>query len=68
MRNASGRLARDQFTLDFAAGQPTCPAGVSTPFEPGKTVRFPAGTLRRGPAAGPLWPAARHARPGTAYP
>ena len=44
MRNASGRLARDQFILDFAAGQPTCPAGVSTPSGPGKTVRFPAGT------------------------
>ena len=44
VRNASGRFAKDQFTLDFAAGQLTCPAGVSMPFEPGKTVRFPAGT------------------------
>ena len=31
-------------TLDFAAGQPTCPAGVSMPFEPGKTVRYPKDT------------------------
>ena len=44
VRNASGRFAKDQFTLDFAAGQLTCPAGASMPFEPGKTVRFPAGT------------------------
>ena len=44
VRNASGRFAKDQFTLDFAAGQLTCPAGVSMPFEPGRTVRFPAGT------------------------
>ena len=43
VRNASGRFAKDQFTLDFAAGQLTCPAGVSMPFEPGRTVRFPAG-------------------------
>ena len=49
MRNASGRLARDQFILDFAAGQPTCPAGVSTPSGPGKTARFPAGTCAAGP-------------------
>jgi hypothetical protein len=44
VRNAGGRLAKDQFTLDFAAGQLTCPAGVTMPFEPGRTVRFPAGT------------------------
>jgi hypothetical protein len=44
VRNASGRFAKDQFSIDFAAGQLTCPAGVSMPFEPGKTVRFPAGT------------------------
>jgi hypothetical protein len=43
VRNAGGRFARDQFTLDFTAGQLTCPAGVSMPFEPGKTAR----TLRR---------------------
>lgn len=44
VRNASGRFAKDQFTLDFDAGQLTCPTGVSMPFEPGKTVRFPKGT------------------------
>jgi hypothetical protein len=44
VRNASGRFAKDQFTVDFAAGQLTCPARVSMPFEPGKTVRFPEGT------------------------
>jgi len=44
VRNTGGRFAKDQFSLDFAAGQLTCPAGVSMPFEPGKTVRFPAGT------------------------
>jgi hypothetical protein len=44
VRNASGRFAKDQFSLDFAAGQLTCPAGVSMPFEPGRTVRFPKGT------------------------
>jgi transposase len=44
VRNASGRFAKDQFTLDFGAGQLTCPAGVSIPFEPGKTVRFPKNT------------------------
>ena len=41
VRNTGGRFAKDQFTLDFAAGQLTCPAGVSMPFEPGTTVRFP---------------------------
>jgi transposase len=41
VRNTGGRLAKDQFTLDFAAGQLTCPAGVSMPFQPGKTVHFP---------------------------
>jgi lambda repressor-like predicted transcriptional regulator len=44
VRNASGRFAKDQFTLDFAAGQLTCPAGAVMPFEPGRTVRFPKGT------------------------
>jgi transposase len=43
VRNA-GRYAKDQFTLDFAAGQLTCPAGVGMPFEPGKTVHFPKAT------------------------
>ena len=41
VRNTGGRFAKDQFTLDFAAGQLTCPAGVTMPFQPGKTVRFP---------------------------
>jgi transposase len=41
VRNASGRFAKDQFSIDFAAGQLTCPAGVSMPFQPGRTVRFP---------------------------
>jgi len=44
VRNTGGRFAKDQFTLDFAAGQLTCPAGVSMPFHPGKTVRFPKDT------------------------
>jgi transposase len=44
VRNASGRFAKDQFALDFAAGQLTCPARVSMPFQPGKTVRFPKDT------------------------
>jgi transposase len=44
VRNTGGRFAKDQFTLDFTAGQLTCPAGTSMPFEPGKTVRFPKGT------------------------
>jgi transposase len=44
VRNTGGRLAKDQFSIDFAAGQLTCPAGVSMPFEAGKTVRFPKGT------------------------
>ena len=35
------RFAKDQFTLDFAAGQLTCPAGVTMPVEPGKAARFP---------------------------
>jgi transposase len=41
VRNTGGRFAKDQFSLDFAAGQLTCPAGVSMPFAPGTTVRFP---------------------------
>jgi hypothetical protein len=44
VRNTGGRFAKDQFTLDFGAGQLTCPAGVTMPFEPGKTVRFPGAT------------------------
>ena len=44
VRNTGGRFAKDEFTLDFAAGQLTCPAGVAMPFQPGKTVRFPRDT------------------------
>jgi hypothetical protein len=44
VRNASGRFAKDQFSIDFTAGRLTCPAGVSMPFEAGKTVRFPKET------------------------
>jgi transposase len=44
VRNSSGRLAKDQFSIDFTTGQLTCPAGAAMPFEPGKTVRFPKGT------------------------
>ena len=44
VRNTGGRFAKDQFTLDFAGGQLTCPAGVTMPFEPGRTVRFPKDT------------------------
>jgi transposase len=41
VRNVSGRLAKDQFSIDFTAGRLTCPAGVTMPFQPGRTVRFP---------------------------
>jgi Transposase DDE domain len=41
VRNTGGRYAKGQFTLDFPAGQLTCPAGVSMPFQPGTTVHFP---------------------------
>ena len=44
VRNTAGRYAKDQFSIDFAAGQLTCPAGVSMAFEPGKTVHFPKDT------------------------
>lgn len=44
VRNTGGRFAKNQFTLDFGAGQLTCPAGVAMPFAPGKTVRFPKDT------------------------
>jgi transposase len=44
VRSTGGRFAKGQFTLDFGAGQLTCPAGMSMPFEPGKTVRFPKHT------------------------
>ena len=44
VRNVSGRYAKDQFSIDFDAGQLTCPAGVAMAFRPGKTVRFPKDT------------------------
>jgi transposase len=44
VRNTTGRYAKTEFALDFAAGQLTCPAGVAMPFQPGKTVRFPKTT------------------------
>ena len=54
VRNTGGRFAKDQFTLDFDAGQLTCPAGVAMPFEPGKTVRFPKDTCAACPLRAPL--------------
>jgi Transposase DDE domain/Transposase domain (DUF772) len=44
VRNTTGRYAKDQFTIDFAAGRLTCPAGASMAFQPGKTVHFPKHT------------------------
>ena len=44
VRNTTGRYAKDQFSIDFPAGQLTCPAGTAMPFTPGKTVRFPKAT------------------------
>ncbi len=44
VRNASGRYAKNQFTIDFGTGQLTCPAGVSIGFQPGTTVHFPKDT------------------------
>ena len=41
VRNSGGRYAKDQFSMDFTAGQLTCPAGVTMGFRPGQTVRFP---------------------------
>ena len=32
VRNTTGRFPKDQFSLDFAAGQLTCPAEVAMPF------------------------------------
>ena len=44
VRNTGGRFAKDQLTLDFETGLLTCPAGVTMPFQPGRTVRFPKNT------------------------
>lgn len=44
VRNTTGRYPKGQFTIDFGAGQLTCPAGVSIGFRPGTTVHFPKDT------------------------
>jgi hypothetical protein len=44
VRNTGGRYAKDQFSINFTTGQLTCPAGISMPFAPGKTVHFPKDT------------------------
>jgi transposase len=41
VRNTAGRYAKTDFALDFGTGRLTCPAGVTMPFRPGTTVRFP---------------------------
>ena len=52
--NTGGRLTRDQFSIDFAAGKLTCPAGVacqSSPARPCGSPRTPAPPARCGNAA-----------------
>jgi transposase len=44
VRNTGGRFAKDQFTIDFSTRQLSCPAGISMPFRPGKTIHFPKHT------------------------
>jgi hypothetical protein len=44
VRNTTGRYPKTEFNIDFDTGQITCPAGVSMPFEPGRTVHFPKTT------------------------
>jgi ABC-type transport system involved in cytochrome c biogenesis ATPase subunit len=44
VRGTGGRFTKDQFSMDFAAGKLTCPAGVAMPFQPGTTVQFPKDT------------------------
>jgi hypothetical protein len=44
VRATGGRYGKDQFSLDFAAGTLTCPAGAAMPFRPGTTVHFPTDT------------------------
>ena len=51
VRNTGGRFAKDQFSIDFAAGQLTCPAGVSMPFAARQDRAVPQGHLRGLPAA-----------------
>ena len=58
VRNAAGRYAKDQFSMDFAAGQLTCPAGVTMAFEPGTTVRFPKHACAACPCGSAALPAA----------
>lgn len=41
VRSTAGHYPKTSFALDFGAGQLTCPAGVSMPFQPGTTVYFP---------------------------
>jgi transposase len=52
VRNTGGRFPKGQFTLGFATGQLTCPAGVSIGFQPGKTVHFPKATCATCPLRG----------------
>ncbi|MGH3277490.1 MAG: transposase [Streptosporangiaceae bacterium] len=47
VRNAGGRFAKDQFSINFATRRLTCAAGVAIPFQPGKTIRFPKGSCAR---------------------
>jgi hypothetical protein len=44
VRATGGYFTKDQFSLDFAAGTLTCPAGVAMPLRPGTTVQFPKDT------------------------
>ena len=44
VRNTGGRFTKNQFSIDFGTGQLTCPADVTMPFAPGKTVHFPKAT------------------------
>src|SRR5258708_17098743 len=41
VRNAAGRYAKDQFSMDFPAGQLTCPPRLTMAFQPRTTLRFP---------------------------
>jgi hypothetical protein len=49
VRNTAGHYPKNQFTIDFATQQLTCPAGVSIGFQPGMTVHFPKDTCAAGP-------------------
>ena len=54
VRNAGGRFAKDQFSIDFDAGQLTCPAGAAMPLRARQDRPLPQGHLRGLPAAGAL--------------